>query len=240
MKEEKDGVLHIIFIFIGIALLSLGTFYYFTDDKKSLDDEKKEEKKEEVDTNIDIIKQISLLDNVDTEITLKNKDVVKIKYYKDEEELNNKFIYNNKLSYETSSELEACDEFYLYNNSIISYCYYGSATSGHLYITDSDGISMKIDEFGDGEFKMIPEDIHLKENKLIVNGVRVKEGSILKNDEKEIDLCNKEDIEDNNIDLNLGAFAEYELVIDKNISFELIKNNKTISEFINESCKIVE
>ena len=33
MNERKEGVLHIIFIFIGLALICLGTFYYFTDDK---------------------------------------------------------------------------------------------------------------------------------------------------------------------------------------------------------------
>lgn len=239
MKEEKEGVLHIIFIFIGIALLSLGTFYFFTDDKINLEDNKKEEVKEDI--NKDIIKQISLIDNVETELTLKNGNNVKIKYYKDEESSNNIFTYNNKISYETSSELEMCDQFYLYNNSIVSYCYYGSATSGHLYITDSNGTSKKIDEFGTGEFKMIPEGIRLRDSKLIVDGLRVKEGAILKNEEKEVDLCNKEEIQNNNIDLNLEAFANYELIINNNdISFELIKSNKTINEFINESCKIVE
>ena len=36
--EEKGGVLHIFFIFVGIALLGLGIFYYCTDEKIKLDD----------------------------------------------------------------------------------------------------------------------------------------------------------------------------------------------------------
>ena len=31
VMEEKGGYLHIIFIFIGVACLALGVFYYITD-----------------------------------------------------------------------------------------------------------------------------------------------------------------------------------------------------------------
>ena len=36
MEEEKGGIIHIFFIFVGITLLLLGLFYTFTDEKIDL------------------------------------------------------------------------------------------------------------------------------------------------------------------------------------------------------------
>lgn len=234
--EEKGGVLHIIFIFAGICLICLGTFYFFTDENMNLD---KNNKKEEVaDDNKDIIKQINLMSNVEASFTLKNKKEVKIKYIVDSETYKKAFYYNNNLVFEMN-ELEQCDQFYLYNNSIISYCYHGSATSGHLYIVDSNGNNTLIDKFENN--KMIPESIQLKDNKLIVNGMGVYEGAILKIDDKEIELCNEDAVLENNIDLHKPAYADYELVIKNDKpEFNYIKTTKTLEEIISESCKIVE
>ena len=239
MNERKEGVLHIIFIFIGLALICLGTFYYFTDDKIDLDksDNKEQEKPKE---EKDIIKQINLMNNVETSITLKNKNEIKIKYNVDDETHIGTFYINNNLMFETTSELELCDQYYLYNNSIIIYCVYGSATSGHLYVMSSSKTN-KIDKFYDKEYTMIPESIQFKDNKLVVNGIRVFEGGIIKQDDKEINICNVDERTENNISLDSIASADYELkIIDDKTTFNFIKNSKTIEQFINENCKIVE
>ena len=238
MKEEKGGVIHIFFIFIGICLLCLGTFYYFTDDKVELN---KDDNKEEVTEDKDIINQINLMNNVETKVTLKNKKEVNIKYSVSDDTNIGSFYLDNRRVFEASSELEQCSQFYLYNNSIISYCIYGSATSGHLYIIDSNGEYTKVDSFNDKEYSLIPESIQIKNEKLIVNGIRVSEGSILKENDIEIDLCNEDAISNNNIDLKTPAFANYELVVKSNKpEFIFMNTTKTLEEFIGESCKIVE
>jgi len=240
MEEEKGGVIHIFFIFTGIALLCLGVFYYFTDDKVIYKNTN-EQQEEKIVEDIDIVKQISLMNNVEETITLKNKKEVKIKYYFDNEIGIGSFYLDSDLIYETSSDVERCDEFYLYNDSIISYCYYGSSTTGHLYIVDGNGTLTKVNEFYDNDYRFVPESIKLKDNKLIVNGMRISEGSILKINSKEIHLCNKDEIEENNIDIESPAYANYELkLINNDVKFGLIANTVSIKEFISESCKIVD
>ena len=237
MKEEKEGVLHIIFIFVGLCLICLGAFYYFTDDKINLN--QNNNKNNNVSEDKDVIGQINLMNNIETSVTLKNKKNIRLKYIVSEETNKGSLIYNGMSAFETSSDLENCDEFYIYNDSIIASCYYGSATSGHLYIIDSSGKSTLIEKFDNN--KMIPESIQLKNEKIIVNGMRIYEGDIIKVDDKEILLCNEEEIVENNIDLKQAVYADYELVIKKDKpEFIYIKTTKTLEEFINESCKIVE
>ena len=249
MEEEKGGVLHIIFIFIGIALLSLGVFQFFTDEKIDLKEDpnnsnsaSNQEKDDDnnQDQDKDIIHQLSIIKNVDTNVTLKSGKEVKVKYYVNEETNQGSFTYDGKTSFDTN-ELEQCDQYYLYNDTIISYCVFGSATSGHLYVIDSNGDSTRINDFKDNDYTFIPESITLKDDKLVVNGARVEEGAVLKIGDIEVNLCNEEEITANNISLDSPAFSEYEMkIINDNIEFNSIKTIQTIKEFISESCKSVE
>ena len=244
MEEEKGGVLHIIFIFIGVACLSLGAFIFFTDEKIELKEEPNYSNTAKDDTpgdnNKNVINQLSIVKNVDTTVTLKNGNEVKIRYYIDDETNNGSFTYDGKVSYETSI-IELCDEFYLYNDSIISYCTTGSATSGHLYIVDTNGNASKVSTFDDDGNSFITESITLKNDKIVVNGMRISENSLLKIGDKEIYLCNEEEVKLNNISLDSPAYADYELnIVDDKAEFKLIEVTKTLQEFIDESCKSVE
>ena len=237
MKEEKEGILHIIFIFIGICLICLGTFYAFTDNKTELEPENNNSNNNVQDK--DIIGQINLTKNMEALITFKNNKIVKLRYITEENPYKEKLLFDGSVAFVTSSELEACSEFYIYNNSVISYCYYTSATSGHLYIVDSNGKSSLINKFDND--RMIPESIQFKDNKLIVNGMGIYEGSILKVGDKEIYLCNEEEVQENNVDLKQPAYADYELVVkDDKPYFIYIKTTKSLENFIKESCKMVE
>ena len=238
MKAEKGGIIHIIFIFIGLGLICFGTFYFFTDNEK-IDNEKEE--KEEKQEDKDIINQINLMNNVETSITLKNKKEIKIKYLVDEDTSIGSFYLNNNFIFKTSSELEFCDKFYIYNDSIVGYCTYGSTTSGHLYVVYSNETFTEIKEFSDNTYRMIPESVQVKNGKLVVNGIRVYEGAILKEEDKEINLCDKDAILENNVDLKSHAHANYELTVNNNKpEFTYMETTKTLEEFIEESCKTVE
>ncbi len=242
--EEKGGVLHIIFIFIGVACLSLGAFEFFTDEKIELKEDPNysntEKDNDTKNDNKDLISQINIVKNIDTDITLKDGNNVKVKFYLDEETSKGSFTYDGKTSFETN-ELELCDKYYLYNNTIISYCVYGSATSGHLYIIDNKGDATKVSNFKYQDYDLIPEDITLKDGKIIVNGLRVLEGAMLRVDNKEISLCNEDEIKENNISTDSIASGEFEITAKNDeVEFNLVKVTKTIQEFINESCKNVE
>ena len=224
MEEEKGGMLHIIYIFIGLCLLCLGVFYYFTDDSYREVLNKQKTNNEDK----DIIKQISLMNNIETSLTLKNKKELKIKYSVDEDTHVGTFYYDRDLLFKTSNELEQCDQFYLYNNSIISYC--SSISIGELYIINSNGIYSSISSFDDKNYKMIPDSIKLKDGKLIVSAMRQL-------DENIEDLC----MDTNNIELDSPVYSNYELEIKNDkVEFIFINTTKTLKEFINESCKIVE
>ena len=53
MEEEKGGIIHIFFIFVGITLLLLGLFYTFTDEKIDLKENTMDVHGIEDDTNND-------------------------------------------------------------------------------------------------------------------------------------------------------------------------------------------
>jgi uncharacterized protein YlzI (FlbEa/FlbD family) len=243
MEEEKGGVLYIIFIFIGVACLSLGAFEFFTDEKIDLKEDPNYTKNEIDNTqneDKDLISQLNIIKNVDTTLTLKNGNKVVIKYYVDEETNKGSFTYNGKTSYETN-ELELCDKYYLYNDYIISSCVFTSATSGHLYIIDDKGTSTKVTSFKDNGYDFIPESINIKDEKLVITGISVLEGAKIKINDKEIDLCNEEEIKENNISTDSVANADFEFsIVEGSPVYKLIKTNTTIKEFIDESCKIVE
>ena len=240
--EENGGVFHIIFFFIGVACISLGAFMFFTDEHIDLKEDLDYTEKDD-DTQIedkDIISQLSIIKNIETTITLKNGKEVTVKYYLDEDTNKGKFIYDGKSSFDTN-ELEQCDQYYLYNNTIVSHCVFGSATSGHLYLIDSNGDATKIDNFTDQNNKLIPESITLKDGKLIVNGMGVLEGSILNLVDKEVYLCDENELNENDVSLDSMTYADYELnIIDDKPEFKYIEIKQTVKEFIEESCKNVE
>ena len=244
--EEKGGILHIFFIFVGIALLALGLFYYFTDEKIELKEETNPFENTENNNNNNqddknLINQISILNNIETEVTLKNSKKVKIQYYLSDETNIGKLLYDGKRAFETESDKEECDLFYIFNNSIISFCYLGSRSNGQLYVINEEGVSKRIKEFNYNDYIMIPEGITSKDNKLIVNGVRQLKKTNIDVEDDTIDLCNEDEIKENNISVDSPINAEFEFTINNNKN-ELIyfKTTKTIKEFIEEKCKTVE
>ena len=246
MKEEKGGIIHIFFIFIGITLLALGLFYTFTDEKIDLKENTMDVHGIDDDTNNDKdkkeshnISKLNILKNIETLVTLDNKEEVTVSLYKHDDTNTSTFLYDGKSSFETD-ELEVCDEFYLYDNSIISFCAYGSS-KGHLYIVDSTGSSTKIEKYKDGSLELYFKDISLENNKLIVEATTLlKETSIIK-DGIEINLCNEALVKENYIADNYPVELKYELELkDNDLSLEFIENTIELSKFKADQCKTIE
>ena len=113
MKEEKGGIIHIFFIFIGITLLALGLFYTFTDEKIDLKENTMDVHGIDDDTNNDKdkkeshnISKLNILKNIETLVTLDNKEEVIVSLYKHDDTNTSTFLYDGKSSFET-------DEFFM-------------------------------------------------------------------------------------------------------------------------------
>ena len=246
MKEEKGGVLHVLFLFVGITLICIGVFYIFTDEHIELREENtgnntNTENKDKDKVDVDVIKQISLMKNVDTEITLKNGNAVLLTYAVNEESNSGKFLYGGKAVFETQG-LESCNMFYLYNNSIVVHCSSGTASSGYLYIIDSNGTSKLFTSINDSNNNsLIPESISLKEGKIVVNASFYRDGNNLIINNEEIDICQEDVRTENNIKDDFIINSDYTLSIKNDeAEFTYLKTNKTVADFVKESCKTVE
>ena len=243
--EEKSGVLHIFFIFVGLALLGLGLFYYFTDVKIDLHGLEENNTNTNTDENNqnndkDLISQISLMKNVETTITLKNKKEVQIAYLVESETNAGKFVYNGKTTFNTES-VELCDAFYLYNNSIITFCTSNTMSSNHLYIVNQEGTTETVSTFNYSNIKYVPKSISLRDGNLIITGNSVLEDSIVKYLDNDLHLCTDNEIKNNEDLLNLPIDAEFIFKIkDGLLEFNYVKSNRTIKDYIYESCKTVE
>ena len=241
MEEEKGGLLHILIIFIGVACLSLGAFMFFTDDHIKLRKERTYASSDgdDLEEENNVISQINLINNVDTKVTLKNGNEITLKYVLNEENNKGSFSYNGKISFETSN-IELCDQYYLYNDNVISYCVFGSS-SGHLYIIDDSGNSEKIVNFEYDGNSYIPENISIKEDKLFVSGTRITEKTILDIGGKKTYLCDNETLKYNSVSLNSPASASFVLKMsDGKVKFEFNEIIATVNDYLNENCKTVE
>ena len=251
--EEKGGILHIIFLFIGIACISLGVFYTVTDEKIKLDeyddkiviivDDDPNTNTEQDDKNKslpkeDILNQISIVENMETTVTLKNGSEAKLLYKIDTNEetlevLEKSFLYNGKKAFQVS-ESDICDKFFLYNNHIVSYC-----TSG-IYIVDPNGKSLNFDSISKAADEQVEiKSVIIKDNKLIVSGSVELENSQIKKNGKMISLCDENLLKENEITNDYPITMDYELLIEDNkTSFTLLKTTKTVEEYVKEKCML--
>ena len=240
--EEKGGIIHIFFIFIGLACLCLGLFMYFTDENIELKEEPiyiyTNTENDNQDDDKDIINEIKLNTNEEKTITLKNKKEVKIKYEVNDSNMS-LFKYNDKTSVEMS-ENESCSQYYIYNNSLLLYCT-NKEEKVHLYLINENGDSKLVNEFKDFNRDIIIESISLKDGKLVVNATSVLEGTNIKVSDKSINYCNDEELNENSISRDSYATASFILQINnENLDIFYTNTIKSLDEFINENCKTVE
>lgn len=257
--EEKGGVIHIIFFFIGIACISLGIFYLLTDEKIKLDEyddkiviivdddpnantdngntEDDNNRNKPKESNIN---QISIIENMETTVTLKNGNSVKLLYKVDtntetQEVIEKAFLYNERKVFDISSQ-ESCSKYFLYNDSIVVHCDSG------LYIVDSKGLPQKFETFtGKYNEDLGISSVNIRDDKLIVSGTYLLVDSQIVKNNKVISLCDPTALTENEIADDYPIDEEYELSIeDKSIKFSRVKTTKTVGEYVKENCKVVE
>ena len=253
MKEEKGGVLHILFLFIGIALLALGIFYFVTDRTEILDenvenpyviirddDNKKNSEKEKSTT----ISQISITSNVESSILLKNGSTVKLELsnrpnVKDPKYGGKFFKYNDKAVFGLG-DYDKCSNFFLYDNTIIAYCTNTKTNYSFIYALNENGEVYYSNSIKENEIDLKIKNINLTNNKLIVYASYVDNIKVIL-DDKELNLCDSHELSESKIDSNYLAEAEYELkVSNSEIKYETVSKKRTIGQFVAERCKTVE
>ena len=237
--EEKGGYLHIIFIFIGVACLALGVFYYITDNenkerlaentisneptKEQEENNNKEEKKEEVVSNT--IKAFDLKDNEAFELSLGNGSKVNLSTnVLDDKKV---LLYNGE-ELITFDDINLVTKYFSYNDNVIIFTYSLADKVGVIYVIDSLKQVEKIEEIDLNNRVMIPSNMELSNNKLVVQGTRLKDNSITLQD-GDIDICNDDDLTLHSLRDDSPLKIEYNMnIINKKITFDFVKIDDTL------------
>ena len=237
--EEKGGYLHIIFIFIGVACLALGVFYYITDNenkerlaentisdestKEQEENNNKEEKKEEVVSNT--IKAFDLKDNEVFELSLGNGSKVNLSTNVLDDK---KVLLYNEEELITFDDINLVTKYFSYNDNVIIFTYSLTDKVGVIYVIDSLKQVEKIEEIDLNNRVMIPSNMELSNNKLIVQGTRLKDNSITLQD-GDIDICNDDDLTLHSLRDDSPLKIEYNMnIVNKKITFDFVKIDDTL------------
>ena len=133
----------------------------------------------------------------------------------------------------------SCDKAFLYNNSVIIYCFKSIDNFGEIYSLNSDGKVKKYDYFLDNGAIVYPNSILLEDNKLIVTGSKMKDEGIIEIENDKVNICNI-NMNDDEINVNLPIESNYELVNNEdNLNFIFEKSSLTIEKYYKENCKKV-
>lgn len=232
--EENGGFLHIIFLFIGVACLSLGIFYYLTDmdkveelipnstEEKNSDNE---EKKEETVISNTIV-GIDIKDNEEKEITLGNGNKVKLSVNVLDEEKS--FLYNDD-TLVTFSDLNLVNKFYVYNDYVIIFSYSLIDKFGTIYTIDNEKQVEKIEEIDLNNRVMRPVNVDILDNKLIVDGSRIDEDNNVLLQNGNVSICSDDELSLNSVLDDSPLKVEYSMnIVNKNVSFDFIKIVDTV------------
>lgn len=241
MKEESSGsLLYILFIFMGVALISVGAFFYLTDDHvalKGLDKKEEEKQDEEVEIKeIDYkVEKVSFDEENSANIKLDDKDIT-LKVVKVSE--NVELLFNDNVI--ISLDNEGLIESYTTDKYLFVSSQSGGRMHNDLFIIDKDGNKLKdyhIDSLSDG-LSLYTE---YKDEKLNIYGTRIDENNLLyaSNDSEGIDVCDLDSLNEKNINSTMTVFAEYSLKYYSNDEFKMTQNEEskqTLVEYQQNFC----
>jgi len=237
--EEKGGFLHIIFMFIGVACLTLGVFYYLTETEPKeglsinpVTENNDDNKKNEQIIISNTIKGFDIKENEEVEITLGNGSKIKLSNSISENEEN--LLYNGEalITYE---DLNLINKYFVYNDYVVVFSYSLVDRTGIIYTIDSEKIVQKIEEIDLNNRVMIPVNMEILDDKIIVDGSRVND-DVLSLQDGNISLCNDDELSLHSISLDSPLKIEYSMnIVNKNVTFDFVK----IIETVDSAKKIV-
>ena len=220
--EEKGGYLHTIIMFVGVACLALGVFYYFTETEKT--------------EELVPIQTEDLNDNLENEIILGNGNKIKLLSNALEEENKKELLYDGE-SLISFDDLNLINQYFVYNDYIVVFSYSLIDKIGVIYTIDSEKQVEKIEEIDLNNRIMKPISMEVLDNKLIVDGSRVNDSTLSVID-GDISLCD-DDLALHSIFDDSPLKVEYSMnIINKNISFDFVKIVDTVSSVKKIVCTI--
>lgn len=231
MEEEKGSYIYVLFLFIGIALICCGAFYYFTSDKIVLNEDVERPVEEEVPPTIiktSDIKEVVIDDG--GVVTLSNGSTLKV----------NTSIRgtNNSLDVNDKSVAIINDspgyKLYTILNEFLLIEVHTSTAFNHYYVVNSNARVVKdIYEMSNGTYAYKFENDKLTASRL-VDGY-----STLLFNSKAYNICDPDVISSGTIPADFVVTSYYNLVRYKNGSFgiELVKDsNVTLVEAQTSTC----
>lgn len=244
--REKGGYLHIIFIFIGVACISLGAFNYMIDSEPrktvSLNPVNEDDKKNDVNNKVkknenNTIKEIEIYKDEDNSVLLGNGNTVNLTINTTENL--KELLYNGDVII-SFNDVNGIEKYFVYNDNIIVFDYSIVDMIGFIYVIDSDKNVQKKEEIDINNRIMIPTGVELSNNKLVVIGSRLND-STLSLQSEDISLCNEEDLVLHNILDDAPTKVEYNLnITNKNITFDFVKVLETVGNAKKLVCTTLE
>ncbi len=242
MKEESGNYLYVLFIFAGIAFMSLGAFYFLTDDPQKYADKPKTEDKTEVEPQ-EVSYTVSKVDFDENEVvvSLDNKEIkLTIKEEEDSVEL---LFGDLSLIKITSGSIDV----YKLDNYLLVSSKENKSTTGvvgtkrntNLYIVDKDANKLK-DYHSDSSDSGLTLYEEFTDGKLKIYGTRIDNNLLYPTDSSNgVDICDLDKLQNDGIDSTIIVNAEYELKYYDNKEFKLtlIENSKkTLVEYQQNYC----
>lgn len=225
MKEESGNFLYIVFILLGVALISVGAFYLLTDETVELDgqtnvEEKKDDnKKDEIKEVSYSLKNLKLSLDHERTIRLNNKN---ISFLLKEENDNLNLLLNDKVIV-TESIVGSITAFALDNYLLVSSTS-GSETTVRIFLFDSDGNKIKEYHNVANEVGMVYYD-EFSDYEIEIYGTRLEQGNIinLSDGNTKVDVCDIDKLKELNVSNDLLVSAKFELKYYSNNTFEMKK-----------------
>lgn len=245
MEEQKGSLLYVLFIFAGVASLSLGVFYFLTDDpEKYADKPQTEEKSEEEVTapkevnysvnevEFDANEAVLSLDNKQVKLTIK-----------EEENSVELLLENLSLVKITGGSIDVykLDNYLLVSSkeNVSNTGVVGTKRNTNLYIVDKDGNKLK-DYHLDSSDSGLTLYEEFTDGKLKIYGTRIDNNLLYPTDSsKGVDICDLDKLQSDGVSSTLTVSAEYELKYYDNKEFKLtlIENSKkTLVEYQQNYC----
>lgn len=222
-QEESGNYLYILFILIGVSLLAVGAFYYFTDDTIKLEGTTNKPKEEE------------------KWISLKESDIVKINFTKEEDEtedsmkaslnINNKTINATIFKYDDKISLSFNDKSIasVYNDETLN-VYVLQNT--HLLVEKSESDGFKSYIIYNSNLNSLGE-LHITKNGTYTNSLDKnmivarrydKDNNYIANDSTKVYACDVDKLEDNGISFDSIVEEKYAIMHKKDdFKFELVE-----------------
>ena len=232
MEEQGGNYLYILFILIGVSVLSIGIFYYLTDGGFELkgvggdDDKPVEEKKGTVVKTDDIV---NLENDGNLSIELKGNKIT----------LSTSIVSGNKVLEVNGNRISYLGEngtfavYKLYNDYLLIKGNDNSQELSHYYIINSSGKLVKdINTFTNGTQPSLFENDVLKSSKFI-------DKTIINYNSKNVNICSADEINGTDVPMDTILQAEYKLLYygDDKFDLELVEGSeKSLVELQSSIC----